>query len=85
MSTTFTFRDAPGFWRETLAVTGGSVAAGVAVGVLGPAVLGLPVMQSLQQLIRGCPPPMELPQAGHFVQEHGESIAQAAVAHFRPA
>lgn len=44
MSTTFTFRDAPGFWRETLAVTGGSVAAGVAVGVLGPAVLGLPVM-----------------------------------------
>ena len=50
----------------------------MAVGVLDP-VLGLPVMQSLQQLIRGCPPPMELPQAGHFVQEHGESIAQAAV------
>ncbi|MCC7110632.1 MAG: hypothetical protein IT382_15170, partial [Deltaproteobacteria bacterium] len=44
MSTTFTFRDAPGFWRETLAVTGGSVAAGVAVGVLGPAALGLPVV-----------------------------------------
>lgn len=44
MSTTFTFRDAPGFWRETLAVTGGSVAAGVAVGVIGPAALGLPVV-----------------------------------------
>lgn len=44
MSTTFTFRDAPGFWRETLAVTGGSVAAGLAVGVIGPAVLGLPVV-----------------------------------------
>jgi tRNA(adenine34) deaminase len=56
----------------------------MAVGVLDP-VLGLPVMQSLQQLIRGCPPPMELPQAGHFVQEHGEPIARAAVAHFRPA
>ena len=24
----------------------------------------------------------DLPQAGHFVQEHGESIAQAAVAAF---
>ncbi|MBK7549626.1 MAG: tRNA adenosine(34) deaminase TadA [Rhodoferax sp.] len=56
----------------------------MAVGVLDP-VLGMPVMQNLRQLIRGCPPPMELPQAGHFVQEHGESIAQAAVAHFRPA
>lgn len=44
MSTTFAFRDAPGFWRETLAVTGGSVAAGVAVGVIGPAALGLPVV-----------------------------------------
>ena len=36
----------------------------------------------LQRLIRGCPEPMMLPQAGHFVQEHGEAIAQAAAAHF---
>ncbi|MFM2275086.1 MAG: hypothetical protein RL211_958 [Pseudomonadota bacterium] len=45
----------------------------------------LSAMQNLRQLIRGCPPIMEVPQAGHFVQEHGESIAQAAVVHFRPA
>jgi hypothetical protein len=38
------FRDAPGFWRETLAVTGGAVAAGVAVGAVGPAALGLPLV-----------------------------------------
>jgi tRNA(adenine34) deaminase len=24
-----------------------------------------------------------LPQAGHFVQEHGEAVAQAAVGYFR--
>ena len=45
-------------------------------------VLGEPVMRALQQLIRGCPEPMILPQAGHFVQEHGEAIARAAAAHF---
>jgi hypothetical protein len=39
-----TFRDAPGFWKETLAVTGGAVAAGTAVGLVGPAVLGLPLV-----------------------------------------
>lgn len=39
-----TFRDAPGFWKETLAVTGGAVAAGVAVGVAGPGALGLPLV-----------------------------------------
>ncbi len=39
-----TFRDAPSFWKETLAVTGGAVAAGVTVGVVGPAALGLPVV-----------------------------------------
>ena len=26
--------------------------------------------------------PLLLPQAGHFVQEHGEPIARAALAHF---
>ena len=41
--------------------------------------LGTPVMRSLQQVIRGCPPPLLLPQAGHFVQEHGEVIAQQAL------
>jgi tRNA(adenine34) deaminase len=42
-------------------------------------VLGVPVMQQLQALIRGCPEPLVLPQAGHFVQEHGEAIARQAV------
>ena len=53
----------------------------MAVGAQDP-VLGLPVMQQLQSSIRGCPPPMVLAQAGHFVQEHGESIASEALRHF---
>ena len=50
----------------------------MAVGAQDP-VLGLPVMQALRQIIRGCAPPMVLEQAGHFVQEHGEPIALAAL------
>ena len=38
-----TFRDAPTFWRETLAVTGGAVAAGVVAGLAAP-VLGVPLI-----------------------------------------
>jgi tRNA(adenine34) deaminase len=53
----------------------------MAIGQQDP-VLGGPVMQALHATIRGCPEPMRLPQAGHFVQEHGEVIAQAAVRHF---
>ena len=53
----------------------------MAIGQQDP-VLGEPVMRALQRQIRGCPEPMVLPQAGHFVQEHGEAIAQAAVRHF---
>jgi tRNA(adenine34) deaminase len=55
----------------------------MAVGAQDP-VLGLPVMQRLRQSIRGCPDPMVLDHAGHFVQEHGEPIARAAVGYFRP-
>lgn len=54
----------------------------MAIGAQDP-VLGLPVMRSLQQVIRGCPEPMVLDQAGHFVQEHGEAVARAAVGYFR--
>ena len=32
--------------------------------------------------IRNCPEPVILPLAGHFVQEHGEVVAEAAVALF---
>jgi tRNA(adenine34) deaminase len=53
----------------------------MAIGQQDP-VLGEPVMRALRTHIRGCPEPMLLPQAGHFVQEHGEAIAQAAVTHF---
>ncbi|HSH90825.1 MAG TPA: tRNA adenosine(34) deaminase TadA [Ramlibacter sp.] len=54
----------------------------MAVGAMDP-VLGLPAMQALRESIRGCPEPMVLEQAGHFVQEHGEPIARAAVGYFR--
>jgi pimeloyl-ACP methyl ester carboxylesterase len=53
----------------------------VAIGMQDP-VLGAPVMHALAQTIRGCPPPLELPQAGHFVQEHGEAVARDALAAF---
>ena len=53
----------------------------MAVGMQDP-VLGPPAMQLLRGQIRGCPAPMELPNAGHFVQEHGEVVARAALAAF---
>lgn len=50
----------------------------MAIGAQDP-VLGVPVMRMLQQTVRGCPEPLVLQQAGHFVQEHGAVIAEAAV------
>ena len=55
----------------------------MAIGQQDP-VLGEATMRQLRSQIRGCPEPLLLPHAGHFVQEHGEPIAQAAVRHFRP-
>jgi pimeloyl-ACP methyl ester carboxylesterase len=54
----------------------------MAIGMQDP-VLGPPVMRSLQKAIRGCPEPMEVANGGHFVQEQGEPIARAALAHFK--
>jgi tRNA(adenine34) deaminase len=54
----------------------------MAIGAQDP-VLGVPVMESLRAQIRNCPEPLVLPQAGHFVQEHGEEIARKAVGYFR--
>jgi tRNA(adenine34) deaminase len=71
-------RQARDFWRERW--TGASL---MAIGAQDP-VLGVPVMQALRADIRGCPEPMVLEQAGHFVQEHGEPIARRAVGYFRP-
>ncbi len=53
----------------------------MAIGMRDP-VLGPPVMHALRKWIRGCPPPMEVAEAGHFVQEHGAPIARAALASF---
>ena len=39
-------------------------------------------MHRLRRAIRRCPPPLEIADAGHFVQEHGEAVASAALAHF---
>ncbi|NML48255.1 tRNA adenosine(34) deaminase TadA [Ramlibacter sp. G-1-2-2] len=55
----------------------------MAVGAMDP-VLGVHVMEALRAQIRGCPEPMLLPQAGHFVQEHGEAVAREAVGYFHP-
>lgn len=55
----------------------------MAIGTQDP-VLGVPVMEHLREQIRGCPEPLLVPQAGHFVQEHGEEIARKAVGYFRP-
>jgi haloalkane dehalogenase len=41
-----------------------------------------PAMHALQQLIRNCPPPLAVAEAGHFVQEWGSGIARAALAHY---
>ena len=50
----------------------------MAVGATDP-VLGPPVMAVLRSLIRGCPEPYVHPQAGHFVQEWGEDVAERAL------
>jgi haloalkane dehalogenase len=50
----------------------------MAIGMTDP-VLGPPVMRSLQRIIRNCPAPIEVPEAGHFVQEWGAPIAERAV------
>ncbi len=70
-------REALGFWRERW--DGDSY---MAVGLQDP-VLGPPVMAALARVIRACPPPLEVPEAGHFVPEWGAPIAAAALKHFR--
>lgn len=66
-------RQAERFWREDW--KGRTL---LAVGAQDP-VLGLEVMDGLRQCIRQCPEPLVMTQAGHFVQEHGQTIAQKAL------
>ena len=70
-------REALRFWRERW--QGESF---MAVGMQDP-VLGPEPMQSLRRAIRGCPPPLEIAEGGHFVQEWGGPIAAAALTHFK--
>jgi len=53
----------------------------MAVGATDP-VLGPPVMNALRAVIHGCPEPYVHPQAGHFVQEWGEDVAERALRAF---
>src|SRR5271166_4345534 len=53
----------------------------MAIGMQDP-VLGAPAMRMLLKSIRNCPPPLELPDAGHFVQEAGAAIVEKAMASF---
>jgi pimeloyl-ACP methyl ester carboxylesterase len=62
------------FWRNRW--QGRSV---MAIGMTDP-VLGPPIMRALRRDIRGCPPPLEFAEAGHFVQEWGEKVAPAVLA-----
>ena len=45
-------------------------------------VMGLAPMLSLRAAIPGCPEPLRVEEGGHFVQEQGEQIARAALAHW---
>lgn len=69
-------RQAARFWSERW--QGDSF---MAIGMQDP-VLGPPAMQSLRKLIRGCPEPLEVADGGHFVQERGGPVAEAALRHF---
>ncbi len=53
----------------------------MAIGQQDPVLAGAP-MQQLRAVMAGCPAPLEVAQAGHFVPEWGAPIAQAAQAHF---
>ena len=53
----------------------------MAIGMQDP-VLGPPAMHALRSVIRNCPPPLELAEAGHFVQEAGAVIVEHALASF---
>lgn len=69
-------RQAAAFWQNDW--RGDSF---MAVGLADP-VLGAPTMAALRAQIRGCPPPLEIAEAGHFVPEWGTPIATAALAQF---
>jgi haloalkane dehalogenase len=50
----------------------------MAVGMKDP-VLGPPVMRAMAKIIRNCPPPYEVAEGGHFLQEWGVEVARKAL------
>ncbi len=71
-----TSKRAAAFWRDDW--QGESF---MAIGVQDP-VLGRDVMERMCKLIRNCPEPLLIEEAGHFVQEYGDQVAKAALASF---
>ena len=71
-----TSKKARAFWSNTW--SGDSF---MAIGMADP-VLGGPVMDELHTIIKGCPEPMRIAEAGHFVQEWGAPVAETALKHF---
>lgn len=55
----------------------------MAIGMQDP-VLGPPIMEGLRSVIAGCPEPMLLEDAGHFVPEWGEAVARRALTVLEP-
>jgi pimeloyl-ACP methyl ester carboxylesterase len=54
----------------------------MAIGMKDP-VLGPGVMNALRESLRNCPEPYRVAEGGHFLQEWGEEVARAALAHWR--
>lgn len=71
-----TSQKAVGFWSQEWAGQT-FMAIGMKDKILGPV-----VMNHMRQIIKGCPEPMEVAEAGHFVQEHGKAIAEEALKAF---
>ena len=53
----------------------------MAIGMKDP-VPGPPAMRASRKMIRNCPPPLELAEAGHFTQEAGAVVVEKALASF---
>lgn len=69
-------RQAAKFWSEDW-VGESFMAIGMRDEMLGPV-----VMNYMRTVIKGCPEPMKIDDAGHFVQEHGEAVARRALKAF---
>ena len=63
------------FWQQWQGET--FMAVGMQDKMLGPDVMNL-----MRSVIKDCPEPFEVEEAGHFVQEFGEQVAKKALASF---